>query len=209
MDLNIDKITEISRKKKGKRKLANLEACKLELKNELNDLFKIFEQSVEMTNTELRKHPVVSRCRGFEASLLQTNFAELLFFNFPGNAFFGRNKRLTLRIKGYVFFFKKLNNKGLPMNVMTQSVNRINNQIIDVNLFFDTDYNEAPILYFGYQKNKIGQYVNPQIVYIDEDKISFSIEASTIGYLPNLFSEPNGIEKGEVKVKIKKGRIAK
>ena len=61
------------------------------------------------------------------------------------------------------------------MNIKTINVQSILNQNQVLDLFADSDYNDEPILYFGYQKNRFGDYANPQLIYIDEGQIKFSI----------------------------------
>lgn len=173
--VNVDKNSEKSRRMQGKRSLANLEACKLELKKELNELNKTFKEALEKTQQVMMNFPPMSRSRSLEASIMQSFFAEMLFKNFCDRAFYGKYKRLILNIKGYIILFKKLNKKGMPMNIYTSNVQGIMSQNMTLDLFSSSSYNDAPILYFGYQKSKVGEYINPQLVYIDEGKVVFSI----------------------------------
>lgn len=64
------------------------------------------------------------------------------------------------------------------MNINTLTVQSILNQNQVLDLFAESaDYNDEPILYFGYQKNRFGQYINEQVIYIDEGKIVFSLSS--------------------------------
>lgn len=180
---------ELSRKKQGKRMLATYEATKLELAKELVLLFETFEEAMKKANQSLSNFPVFTRSRTLEASIVQSCFAEVLVKNFQGKAFFGKYKRLVLQAKGYVILFKKLDNKGFPMNIKTVNVQSMLNQSQVLDLFQDSDYNYDPIVFFGYKKNKIGQYVNPQLVYIDENQVSFTIEPHDL-QLPMNFRKP-------------------
>lgn len=181
-----NKSSEISRRMQGKRTLAILETVKVELKNELELLFETFQQALDKTQKIMSEFPLLSRSRTLEASIMQSCFAEVLMLNFGDKAFFGKYKRLILNVKGYVILFKKLDKKGMPMNIATANVQGIMNQSVQLDLFSQSDYNDAPIMYFGYQKNKIGQYVNPQIIYIDEAKISFVINEEISGNIKSV-----------------------
>lgn len=164
-----------SRRMQGKRLLADYESCKLEMNNELSLLFRTFNSALISTREELLNFNIRFRSRALEASIMQSYFAEFLQENFGNKSFYGKYKRLVLRSNGYLILFKKLNSKGLPMNIKTINVQSILNQNQVLDLFADSDYNDEPILYFGYQKNRFGDYANPQLIYIDEGQIKFSI----------------------------------
>jgi hypothetical protein len=66
------------------------------------------------------------------------------------------------------------------MNIKTINVQSILNQNQVLDLFSESDYNDEPILYFGYQKNRFGQFVNPQLIYIDEGDVNFSISENDL-----------------------------
>lgn len=201
-----NKSSEISRRMQGKRALAILETVKVELKNELELLFETFQKALDKTQKLMGEFPPLSRSRTLEASIMQSCFAEMLMLNFGDKAFHGKYKRLILNVKGYVILFKKLDKKGMPMNITTANVQGIMNQSVQLDLFSQSDYNDAPILYFGYQKNKIGQYVNPQIIYIDEAKISFVISEEIFGNIKsvNNNSRDKVVPKLKDKISLKK-----
>lgn len=185
-----------SRRMQGKRLLADYESCKLELDKELNLLFRTFYSAVTSTKEELLNFNIRFRSRSLEASIMQSFFAEFLQENFGNKAFYGKYKRLIVRANGYLILFKKLNGKGLPMNIRTVNVQSILNQNQVLDLFADTDYNDEPILYFGYQKNRFGDYVNPQLIYIDEGEIKFSISQDNMdsgNYISNANKNPDGV----------------
>ena len=214
MRLLESKDTGNSRKMQGKRLLATIDGCSIELKEELKLLFHTFNQAIEMANSTMSRYRVGTRARGHEAINLQTCFADKLFSNFPEDSFYTKSGRLVLRLKGYVILFKKLNNKGMPMNIYTQTVKKLTNQEIQISLFNDNTYDEAPVLYFGYQKNTFGVYSSPRIVYIDEGKIRFSIDEVQAGYSADLFTTINNnevkVDKANVGLKDKlRGRQAK
>jgi len=191
-----DKDNVLSRRMQGKRRLASESECKVELKKELQLLFNVFYTALEKTNTVLSAFQPTHRSRTFEASVMQSSFAEALSNSFGEKAFYGRYKRLILRINGYLILFKKLNGKGKPMNIKTVNVQSIlsQNQVLD--LFLNSDYNDEPILYFGYQKNRFGQFVNPQLIYIDNGEVNFSVTEKDI---ENNISVSQKVEVTEVK----------
>ncbi len=74
-----------------------------------------------------------------------------------------------LRVNGYIMLFKKLNSKNMPMNVPTRFSSSIQNQ--EQGYLFDMyDNGTEPILFFGYNKSRFGEIINPKLVYIDENK---------------------------------------
>ena len=172
--------SEFSRRIQGKRLLANSDACKIELKKELRVLFKTFSEAIEKANTLLSEFQPSFRARSLDATVVQSSFAEKLFNNFGESVFWGKYKRLILRVNGYLILFKKLDKKGYPMNIKTLNIQSILNQNQSLDMFAESDYNEDPILYFGYKKDKIGNYVQPQLIYIDEGKIQFSLNEHDI-----------------------------
>ncbi|MCY0977072.1 hypothetical protein PGH12_07925 [Chryseobacterium wangxinyae] len=176
-----DKDNNLSRRMQGKRRLASESECKVELKKELQLLFNVFYTALAKTNIVLSSFEPSHRSRTFEASVMQSSFAESLSNAFGEKAFYGRYKRLILRTNGYLILFKKLNGKGKPMNIKTINVQSIlsQNQVLD--LFANSDFNDEPILYFGYQKNRFGQFVNPQLIYIDDGEVNFSINENDLG----------------------------
>lgn len=185
-----------SRRMQGKRLLADYGNCKLELSKELGLLFKTFESALNSTNEDLLSYKVQFRSRTLEASIMQSYFAEYLQDNFANKAFYGKYKRLVLRTNGYLILFKKLNTKGYPMNIKTINVQSILNQNQVLDLFADSDYNDEPILYFGYQKNRFNEYVNPQLIYIDDNEIRFSISAEDMDsglYINKVNDKPTGV----------------
>lgn len=75
--------------------------------------------------------------------------------------------------KEYTFLFKKLDKKGIPMNIKTHSSEAIANQM-QTCLFDPKDY-ENPIVFFGYQENKSGMLHNPHFVYIDDGCVKWRL----------------------------------
>ena len=211
--MNLNKLeyedTKSSRRLQGKRLLANNDTCKVELNKEMQLLFTTYEEALEKANIALAIFPPYSRSRTLEASIIQSCFAENLLKNFSDKAFFGKYRRLILRVKGYLILFKKLNNKGYPMNIKTINVQSILNQSQILDLFSESDYNDEPILYFGYQKNRIGEYINPQLIYIDENEVKFSISEADVNKQISIQSNLKDDNVIGVKPKLKESHILK
>jgi hypothetical protein len=198
-----------SRRMQGKRVLAVNETCKVELKKDIQLLYKAYEEALIKTSKVLSIIPIHSRSRILEASVIQSCFAESLMNNFPNKALYGRYRRLILRLKGYLILFKKLDKKGYPMNTKTKNVQSILNQNLTLDLFSESDYNDEPILYFGYQKNRIGEYVNPKLIYIDEGEIKFTIDEADIQMVLDMPSRNIENDAIEVKPKLKENIVLK
>lgn len=164
---------------KVRRRLASQNGCLNDLKDELPLFFNAFEEACRNYNIEVIQTPPESRCRGFEASLFNSKLIQGTQKYFPRNWKYGKYKRFVLNTKGYLVLFKKLNKDGMPMNIKTKIVESINLQMMN-SLFEDSNFVEEPILYFGYKKDKFGILDQPQIVYIDENKIRWTIEESDI-----------------------------
>lgn len=186
-----DEDNNSSRSMQGLRRLANVDACKFDLREVLPKLFATFEAALEVFNEKMGGFKPHTRARNLEANVLQTVFAEKLFENFGPEAFFGAYHRLILRSDGYIILFKKLRKNGKPMNIKTDFVQKIATQQQTLDLFTDSDYEDEPILFFGYQKSKAGDFVNPQLVYIDQGRVIFSITKDEIsGVIPIVDDTP-------------------
>lgn len=182
-----------SRTRQRKRRLANLTSCRVELDEVLKNLFLGFDTVLEKTNDTLKLFKPQDRARVLEASVIQTFLASEIFERFGNKAFYGKYRRLILNINGYIILFKKLNKKGYPMNIKTQNIQNILNQQQTLELFSDADYADEPILYFGYQKNRIGDFVNPSLVYIDEGEIKFKIDKDNYNSGMNIIVPINSV----------------
>lgn len=187
-------------KPKVKRRLASEEGCLIDLQNELPLFFNAFEEACENYNNEVVQTPPESRCRGFEASLFNSKLIQGIQKYFPVNWKYGKYKRFILNTKGYLVLFKKLNNKGMPMNIRTNIVESINSQMM-YSLFDNFDFVEEPILYFGYKKDRIGNIYQPQLVYIDENQIRWTIEESDIAVTKTVGMEKPSEEVATPKLK--------
>lgn len=165
-----------------KRRLASIEEVQNDLKKELFMLFSAFHSALNKYQQEIVQTPPNARARGFEASLLNSKMIQSIQEIFPNNWKFGKYKRFTLRVNGYIILFKKFDSKGLPMNIKTKSVNAISQQL-SISLFDDYSFVAEPILFFGYIKDKFGLISNPKLVYIDEDQIKWEITRENISVM--------------------------
>lgn len=157
----------------NKRRIASKEECVTDISSGLVKCFKAFRKAQNAYDDEVRQTPPTARARGFEASLLNSKMIQYIQEEFPDKWMFGRYKRFTLRIDGYIILFKKLNRKGVPMNVRTNHAEAISNQqtlfISDESSFYE------PILFFGYGRSSSDEITNPRLVYIDEAKVKWII----------------------------------
>ncbi|WP_408961060.1 hypothetical protein [Myroides odoratimimus] len=184
MSYNISyKSSENAPNRQGKRRLITEDELKIELRSELLRLFEVFKESVEMYNKSFLPLVMVGQMvRNFEATSFNQCLVTNAFKKFPKGCAFGKYAKFSLRLSnGVIIQFKKLNGKGMPMNIKTINVDNVNNQLA-LDLFGDQNLYD-PILYFGYKKDRIGQFVDPQIVYIDEGKIVFSMTEEQLNSL--------------------------
>ena len=157
-----------------KRKLAKKDAFITECTEKgLIKFFHAFENAKERFSLTMKDFPPQSRNRGFEASVFQTCLLGELQKVFPEKWKFWKYKRFVITFCGHSLLFKKLNKKGMPMNIKTNANQSIINQI-QTQLFDPTDY-ENPIVFFGWEKSKSGDLINPHFVYIDEEKIKWRL----------------------------------
>ncbi|NDV47455.1 hypothetical protein D0T49_10395 [Paludibacter sp. 221] len=162
-----------------RKRIINAKECENDLKDYLEGLFESFWGAVCNYEKEVVQTPIEARCRGFEASLLNSKILQSVQSNFKEGWKFGKYKRFMLRINSYIVFFKKLNNKDMPMNIQTRFSSSLQNQE-QGKLFDISDDGTEPILFFGYNKDRFGNICNPKLVYIDEGKVSWTITESDI-----------------------------
>ena len=158
-----------------KRRLISREEFENDMKSFLKRLGHVFVQTKEDYNNSLKSYPPDCRVRNFEASVLNASFVKNFNEEFPNNGKFGKYKRFIINLNGYILLFKKLDNRSMPMNVLTRNVNSINSQL-SLNLFGDLDFGNEPIIYLGYKKDRYGAIGNLTFVYIDENKIKWTID---------------------------------
>ncbi len=165
--------------RQNKRRIATIDGVKFDLRDQLPQMFKAFEEAFELYENEIVKTPPEARARGFEASLLNSKMIQCIQKYFPENWRFGKYKRFTLQTKGYIILFKKLNKYDKPMNIKTKSVEAISHQL-SLPLFSDANFVEEPILFFGYKKNSVGDISEPKLVYLDEDRVEWTVTVDDV-----------------------------
>lgn len=170
MNANLINVAEPAKRKR----VINAKECEHDLRESLEKLFAAFWDAVRNYEKEILQTPFEARCRGFEASLLNSKLIQSIQSTFKGDWTFGKYKRFMLRKNGYIMLFKKLNSKDMPMNVPTRFSSSIQNQE-QGHLFDMYDDGTEPILFFGYNKSRFGEIVNPKLVYIDENKVRWGI----------------------------------
>ena len=162
---------------KCKRRIVTERECKYDLNKELNVIFLAFWEAVKMYEEDIVRTPPEARPRGFDASLMQAKMIQCFQKYFPESWRFGKYKRFILNINGYIILPKKLNGKDMPMNIKTQHTTSIANQL-QLPLFGESTATINPIVFFGYKKSKLGEILDPKLVYIDEEKLQWTITAS-------------------------------
>jgi hypothetical protein len=190
-----------------RRRLASEEGVRLDLESELDLMFKAFSEAKELFEQQVIMTPPEARSRGFEAQLLNSKMIQSIQKNFPNNWKFGKYKRFVLRTNGYQVLFKKLNKKGMPMNIKTKTVAAISQQT-SLSLFDNTSSVQEPILFFGYQKDKIGEVKEPKLIYIDEDQCKWTITADQIAATKEVSIAPTQTEAALPTLKKKSGKKA-
>jgi len=195
--------------RQGKRRLTSKKEVLTDMKKDLWRLFGGFKGAINEFNNVYAQKPIHERIRNYEA----VNFNQCLVSNafnvFPNECFFGKYKVFFMRVKGYKILFKKLAANGKPMNIQTGNINNIANQA-QLNLFGDLDYIE-PILFFGYKRDRLGNFIDPQIVYIDGGDVKFVINEYDIQNIV-FQDDTNGSERNDVgnnDVKVKNSNIKK
>lgn len=175
----------------GKRRQVTKDECLHDLKKELPKLFLAFNNAVKKYNMVASMFKHESKVR-FNATVLNTAIIESLQNEFSENWKWGKYKRFILKVEDYIFLVKKMNSNNKPMNIKTQHVNTISNQL-SLSLFDNEIYQDDPILFFGYKVDRMGEICSPQIVYIDESNVRWivsenevlSIERLTKSIVPN------------------------
>lgn len=193
-----------SNEKNKRKRIINPKECEIELKEVIPGLFKAYEDAVKQYNKEIVQTPPEARMRGFEAHLLNVKIVQAIQKYFSGDWKTGKYGRFMLCVKGYIIFFKKLNKNDMPMNIRTKMTDSIGNQL-QGRLFQGDEDPVAPILFFGYKKNQFGELVDPKLVYIDENKVKWTIDKSTIEHVkPTVVLKPSVPATASVSVKVAK-----
>ncbi|PHQ30185.1 hypothetical protein [Leeuwenhoekiella nanhaiensis] len=174
-----------SARRGGKRRQVSREECLHDLKDELPRIFMAFNKAVKKYNKVASMFNPNAKVR-FDAAVLNTAIIESLQDAFSDYCRWGKYKRFILRLKDYIFLVKKFNGHDKPMNIKTQHVNTISNQL-SLPLFNDEIYQDDPIIFFGYKIDRSGEIFSPQIVYIDENQVKWIVSEDDIFNVENLF----------------------
>lgn len=195
------KVKNNTRATQGKRALASPEGVLIDLKKDSVNLYNAFYRAVDESKELIKNIPLDCRIGRGEAQLFQMCLAKHLKSLFPNLFRIGKHGRLIMDFPDYILLFKKLNNKGLPMNIKTGTTEAISNQL-SLNLFDDECY--EPILFFGYEVSRLGNLINPRIVYIDEGRIQFTIsEEQFKNTKSNINLETNKVSNNKVSPSLK------
>lgn len=168
---------EKRRVKITKRRIVGKEECIHDNWSFLIDCFKCITLAIDKYNNTLSGFAPEIRVRNFEAVLLMQLITKEFIGAFPEHCNFTRYRRFVVSINGYQFFPKKLNYKNMPMNIVTAFSSKLYNQV-QGNLFNDDPaYEQAmqPILYIGYRKDRFGSIGDLKVVYVDENKLQWTI----------------------------------
>ena len=168
-----------------KRRIINKNECLFDNEYNLRKVFHVVKLAIDNYNEKMSSVPPQLRVRTYEAIVLLQEIVLSLNVEFPENCRFARYRRFVLRLNGYQFLIKKLNKKGVPMNIKTKSCDLINNQA-QGSLFKDEPtYEDAiePLLYIGYKKNRFGVIGDLTVVYIDENKLQWTITENDLGVI--------------------------
>lgn len=200
METNLKTFGELA---KGKR-LINAKECECVLPDVFERLQKCFDRALQYYFTEVRLTPVKSRGKGYEATVMNSKIIQSIQEEFPNDWYFGKYKRFFLRMKGFIFLFKKLNAKDMPMNMSTNLMNRIENQM-EGNLFGKYDNGNDPILFFGYKKLKMGLSYISKLVYIDEGVVKWRLFSNQHLGLSNDIAIASVIDQPKITLEVKRG----
>ncbi|OCB77973.1 hypothetical protein [Flavobacterium crassostreae] len=184
-----------------KRRTAKDTECQIDLRKELPLIFNAFKNASSNFEKEVSQTPIEARGRGFEASLLNSKMIHSIQTTFPNNWKYGKYKRFILRVNKYSILFKKLDNKNMPMNISTNFSSAISNQFT-MSLFDEGTTSIDPILFFGYKKDRLGNIVEPKLIYIDDNTLQWTITEDNISlFTDNKFVANEIIEKTKPKIK--------
>lgn len=169
-------------------------------------MYRAYNKGLKHYNESIKAWQPRLRSKRFESNALNESINLALIDAFPDNWMFGKYRRFILRIEDYLIFVKKLNKYDKPMNIKTQHVNTISNQLA-LPLFNNEDSYTEPILFFGYSKDKQGEICSPRMVYIDENLVKWAItenDVMTINNVSKLVGINNGNnETAEAEIKLK------
>ena len=131
-------------------------------------MFTAYFKAIDKFNVEIDQTIPEARVRLY-STLLNAKLVESFILTFPDNWTNGKYGRVIFRWDDVQIIIKKLNAKGKPSYIPTLLSDKILSQY-QSDLFEGDDSAKAePVLIFGYTKDKMGQLVDPRIVYFDND----------------------------------------
>ena len=138
------------------------------LKDCIGGMFTAYFKAIDKFNVEIDQTIPEARVRLY-STLLNAKLVESFILTFPDNWTNGKYGRVIFRWDDVQIIIKKLNAKGKPSYIPTLLSDKILSQY-QSDLFEGDDSAKAePVLIFGYTKDKMGQLVDPRIVYFDND----------------------------------------
>ena len=191
-----------------KRRIINKKECLFDNEESLKDIFRIVNQAIKNFNHRLSEVPLQLRVRTFEAVTLLQEIVIALSDEFSENCKFAKYKRFVLRLNGYQFLIKKLDKNNMPMNIKTKNCTFINNQVMGSLFNDDPDYHNAvePLLYIGYKKSKFGVIGDLSVVYIDENKLQWTISEKDLNVTNNIESDQYEQSNVRIQPKVKQNK---
>ena len=152
--------TELS----GYRRIITAKECEEELKEDLPILFEALIEGTERGSDECSKPSL--KCRPFDANTINTWVLSEINEAFPGAAIIGAGGRVYFEIKGFLIIVKKLNDKGMPMNIPTDLHDAVLHQKKSCVLDDSIEGQSKPILVLGYNTDKFGNITGHMLTYI-------------------------------------------
>jgi hypothetical protein len=160
-----------------RKRITNQKECEHDLRDDLPLFREAFQKAKETFDEKTEGIDPNLTARAFSANSFNTYVSNHLKEVYGPRIRRGKGGRIILHLKDYIILIKKLDSKGYPMNSKSIRDDAIRNQE-QGNLFGDEYDGTKPILYLGYQRDKLKQFCNLQIVYLDECKKMFAIDIS-------------------------------
>lgn len=190
--------------KRKRKRVINAKEFQTDMKSALSNFFIAFKKAVILYNNNIKGFNPQDRVRSFEATCFNTCLMQSIREIFGTDLKKGLYGRMFLYINGYIVLFKKLDKHNMPMNIRTNHFLKIENQQ-EGNLFSDGEDGAAPIVFFGYSKSSIGEFVRPRFVYVDEERVKWIMDEFEV--IPQkevtLFTPLSNVESVHPKVRVK------
>lgn len=191
--------------KRKRKRIINAKECQKDMNVALQQIFAASHEAVKSYNCDIKKYNPQDRVRSFEATFFNTYLMKSLRDYFGSNLKKGMYGRMFLYTNGYIVLFKKLKKNNMPMNIKTEHFLKIENQQ-EGYLFSEEEDCIAPIVFFGYSKSSVGELTNPRLVYIDEEKVKWTMDEHDV--IPQqeitLFTPLAEVQTVHPKIRVKK-----